>query len=52
MIGIIFPSSIFAFRAVSSSEVSPANAKLADLLVNILVANERIMPNTRALAVK
>ena len=44
--------SIFALGAVSSSEVSLANARLADLIVKILVANERIMPDTRELAVK
>ena len=44
--------SIFALRAVSSSGVFLANARLADFLVKILVANERIVPDTRGLAVK
>jgi len=52
MIGLVFPSSIISFKVVSSSVVSPANAKPADLLVNTLVTNERAMTDTRGLAVK
>ena len=43
---------MITFSELSSSTVSPANAKLADLLVNKLVANEPAITDTGGLAVK